>query len=258
MPIATCATGRSQTKGVDVAEGAASCGWAAFIKRAALALGRPKCRSMQHPDDNGTATNVVAAGPGFNQFFGKRPILGCCRHTFRGLGQSLGEIGLFPGELRLAATEVAAGGRFAVDRPSQVEVLDDSRRGEREVLLSPIRRSRASSILAGSLGVDVDAHRFGNADRVGELHFAAVRQSGGDDVLGHVAGHVGGAAVDLGGILAAEGTAAVAAPAAVGVDDDLATGQPTVAVGATDDEPSGGIDMVSDVAVCPARPAIPA
>ena len=75
-------------------------------------------------------------------------------------------------------------------------------------------------------GVDVDADRLGDADGVGELDLAALGQAGGDDVLGDVAGHVGGRAVDLGGVLAAEGAAAVAAPAAVGVDDDLAAGQP--------------------------------
>ena len=88
-----------------------------------------------------------------------------------------------------------------------------------------------------------------HADRVGQLHFAAIGQAGGDDVLGHVPGHVGGAAIDLGRILAAEGAAAVPAPAAVGIDDDLAPGQAAVAVRAADDEPAGRVDVVRDVAV---------
>ena len=88
-----------------------------------------------------------------------------------------------------------------------------------------------------------------HADGVGQLHFAAVGQPRGHDVLGHVAGHVGRAAVDLGGILAAERAAAVAAPAAVGVDDDLASGQSAIAVRAADHEPAGGIDVVLDFAV---------
>ena len=100
--------------------------------------------------------------------------------------------------------------------------------------------------LAGALGVDVDAHRLGDADGVGELHFAALGQAGGDDVLGDVAGHVGGAAVDLGRVLAAEGAAAVPAPAAVGVDDDLAARQAAVAVRAADDELAGRVDVVLD------------
>ncbi len=93
------------------------------------------------------------------------------------------------------------------------------------------------------------ADRLGDADRVGQLHFAAVGQSGGDDVLGDVPGHVGGAAVDLGRVLAAEGPAAVPAPAAVGVDDDLAARQAAVAVRTADHEAPGRVDVVGDLAV---------
>ena len=81
------------------------------------------------------------------------------------------------------------------------------------------------------------------------MDFAAVGQAGGDDVLGHVAGHVGRAAVDLGRVLAAEGPAAVPGPAAVGVDDDLPPGQPAVAVRAAGHEAARRIDVVGDLAV---------
>ena len=70
-----------------------------------------------------------------------------------------------------------------------------------------------------------------DADRVGDLDLAAVGEPGGDHVLGDVAGRIGGRAVDLGGILAREGAAAVAGGAAVGVDDDLAAGEAGVAAG---------------------------
>ena len=108
---------------------------------------------------------------------------------------------------------------------------------------------RSSSTLAGALGVDVHADRLGDADGVGQLHFAAIGQAGGDDVLGHVPGHVGRAAIDLGRVLAAERAAAVTAPAAVGVDDDLAAGQAAVAVRTADDEAAGRVDVVLDLAV---------
>ena len=120
---------------------------------------------------------------------------------------------------------------------------------QREELRAPARRCRSSSILPVPSVSTQHAHRLGDADGVGQLHFAAVGQAGGDDVLGHVPGHVGGAAVDLGRILAAEGAAAVPAPAAVGVDDDLAAGQAAVAVRAADHEPAGRIDVVRDLAV---------
>ena len=81
-----------------------------------------------------------------------------------------------------------------------------------------------------------------DADRVGDLDLAAVGEAGGDDVLGDVARGVGGRAVDLRRVLAAERAAAVAGHAAVGVDDDLAAGQAGVADRAADDEAAGRVD----------------
>src|SRR5690606_21564727 len=87
------------------------------------------------------------------------------------------------------------------------------------------------------------------ADGVGHLHFATGREAGGHDVLGHVTRGVRGAAIDLGRILAGEGAAAVAAHAAVGVDDDLASGESAIAHGAADDEAAGGVDEITGLAV---------
>ena len=64
----------------------------------------------------------------------------------------------------------------------------------------------------------------------------------GDDVLRHVPHRVRGRAVDLGRVLAAERAATVPGHAAVGVDDDLATGEATVGVRATELERAGGVD----------------
>jgi hypothetical protein len=110
---------------------------------------------------------------------------------------------------------------------------------------------------AGAFGVDRHVHRLGHADGVGHLDLALLGQAGGDDVLGHVARGVGGAAVDLARVLAAEGAAAVRAGAAVGVDDDLAAGQAAVALRAADDEAAGRVDQVLGVGGQP-FPAAPA
>src|SRR5690606_30609577 len=80
------------------------------------------------------------------------------------------------------------------------------------------------------------------ADRVGDLDFDSVGEPGGDDVLRDPAGGVRGGAVHLGRVLAGERATAVAGVAAVGVDDDLAAGQPGVTHRAADLEPSGGVD----------------
>src|SRR5205085_7476812 len=79
---------------------------------------------------------------------------------------------------------------------------------------------------------------------IGDLDLALAREAGGDDVLGDVTRGVGGRAVDLGRVLAREGTAAVRAGAAVGVDDDLAAGQAAVTLRAADDEAAGRVDQV--------------
>ena len=81
-----------------------------------------------------------------------------------------------------------------------------------------------------------------DADRVGDLHLAAVGQAGRDDVLGDVARGVRGRAVDLRRVLARERAAAVAGHAAVGVDDDLAAGEAGVADRAADHEAPRRVD----------------
>ena len=65
-----------------------------------------------------------------------------------------------------------------------------------------------------------------------------------------MAGHVGGATVDLCRVFAAERATTVTGPTAVGVDDDLSPGQATVAMGATDHTAASRVDMICDFAVC--------
>ena len=101
--------------------------------------------------------------------------------------------------------------------------------------------------LLGAEGLDQDGHRLGDADGVGHLHLAAVGRAGGDHVLGDPAGGVRRRAVDLGRVLAREGAAAVAGGAAVGVDDDLAAGEPAVGVGPAELEVAGGVHEDPDV-----------
>jgi hypothetical protein len=79
------------------------------------------------------------------------------------------------------------------------------------------------------------------ADGVGDLDLAAPGQAGSDDVLGDPAHRVGTRPVDLARVLAGERPATVAGHAAVGVDDDLASGEAGVAHRSTDDEPAGGV-----------------
>ena len=102
---------------------------------------------------------------------------------------------------------------------------------------------RSTGDVLGAERLDLDRERMRDPDRVGDLDLAAVGEARGDDVLRDVAGGVGGRAVDLGRVLAGEGAAAVAGRPAVGVDDDLASGEPGVAHRPADDEPPGRIHV---------------
>ena len=92
--------------------------------------------------------------------------------------------------------------------------------------------------------IDHHRHRLGDADRVRELHFAPPRELGGDDVLRDPARRIARRAIDLRRILAAERAAAVPAHAAVRVDDDLAAGEPGIALRTADDEAPRRVDVI--------------
>src|SRR4051812_31513573 len=119
----------------------------------------------------------------------------------------------FPGELRLSASEMPERRGLAVNRPTQVERLDQSLRRQLE-----LRPHDFADLLvvdpAGVEGVDEHGNRFGNANRVCELHHAAFRQACRNDVLRNVARHIAGGPIDLGWILAGERAAAVGSRAA--------------------------------------------
>src|SRR5438128_317104 len=141
-------------------------------------------------------------------------------------------VGALPAEVRALgdAPEVAVGGGALVDGALQPEHVDDGR-GLQVEHLAHHARDLLVRHGAGAEGVDQHGHRVRDADRVRELHLAALRQLRRHDVLGDVARHVGGAPVDLRGVLAAERAAAVPPVAAVGVDDDLPAGEAAVAPG---------------------------
>ncbi len=100
---------------------------------------------------------------------------------------------------------------------------------------------------ARAFGVHRHVHRLGHTDGIGHLNLALARQTGRHDVLGHIAGGIGGRAVHLRWIFAAEGAATVRAGTAIGVHNDLAPGQATVALRAANDETSGRVDQVFGV-----------
>ena len=133
--------------------------------------------------------------------------------------------------------------RLAIDRTAQVEHLDDARRAQVKRLLHEIDDLLLVD-LARAERIHHDGHGMRNADGVGELDLDAVGKSCRDDVLGDIARRIRCTAVHLCGVLARECAAAVACPAAVGVNDDLAPRETGVAVRAADDELARWIDKI--------------
>ena len=128
-----------------------------------------------------------------------------------------------------------------IDRRPEVQGLDDP--GGRQVEHFPHRLfNRFGGDRGGLEGFDHDGHRIGDTDRVGDLRLTAGRQTRRHDVLGHPPHRVGRRAVDLGGIFPAERAAAVPRHAAVGVHDDLAAGEPGIALRSADDKAARGVD----------------
>src|SRR4051794_16248227 len=109
----------------------------------------------------------------------------------RGLAQRCGLVGALPREVVVVAPEVAVGGGLLVDRPVQLELLAERAGAQVEVLVDELHDPAAADLL-GPERLDVHADRVRDADRVGDLHFAAVGEPRGDHVLGDVAGGVGG------------------------------------------------------------------
>src|SRR5215472_9128109 len=153
-----------------------------------------------------------------------------------------GAVGALPGEVRLGAAEVAVGRRLGVDRAEQVEAGDDGARPQvedlRDSVLDPLHRDPL-----GAEALDEEPHRLSLANRVRDLSLAPVGQPRRHHVLRHPAHRVGAAAVHLRRVLAGERAAAVPRHTAVGVDDDLASGEARVAHRAADLEPAGRVDQ---------------
>src|SRR5579875_575010 len=160
-----------------------------------------------------------------------------------------------PRQVEIGAPEVPVGSHVLVEpaaadpgQRAQIEPRDYRRRaqiegGSDDVLDVVVGQD------AGAEGGDVHRDRPGDADRVSNLHLAARRQPGRDDVFRHVARGVGAAAIDLGRVFAGEGAAAVTGIAAVGVDDNLPAGKTAVALGPADDEASGRVYQITGLAV---------
>src|ERR1700734_1774141 len=97
--------------------------------------------------------------------------------------------------------------------------------------------------LAGTVGVDIDRHWVRPPNRVGDLDGATLGQTSSNHVFGQVSRGISGRAVHFGRVLAGKSAAAVGRVTAVSIDNDLTAGETAIAIGAADDEVTGGVDQ---------------
>lgn len=95
---------------------------------------------------------------------------------------------------------MAVRGGLFVNRPKQIQVVDDRRRSKIENFGHGLGDLLFGEP-AGTKRFHQNAHRAGDADRIGDLHLATIGDPGGNDIFGDPAGGVRAGAIDFRGIL---------------------------------------------------------
>src|SRR5437660_4579444 len=95
--------------------------------------------------------------------------------------------------------------------------------------------------LAGTKGVNEERKGARNADGIGDLDLNALRETRGNNVFRDMAHSVSSRAINFRRIFATESAAAVPSHPAVGINDDLAASQTSIAHRATGNETPGWI-----------------
>ena len=137
---------------------------------------------------------------------------------------------------------MTVGSQRRVNRPAEVKPADDSGRAQ----IHQPEHGGFNLLLwqAGAAkGIHTHGYRSCHTDGIGQLHLAALRKPGLDHVFGDISGGIAGRAIHLGGILARKGAAAVPRIAAVGVHNDLASGQAGIPGRPPDHKAAGGVDV---------------
>ena len=168
-------------------------------------------------------------------------------------------LGLLPSELGLLAAKVAVAAALLVDGASKLQIADLFRHNEKQkegVTESGVQQQQATydaaraqvevvlhnlhqllfGLLAGAVGVDVDAEGLRHTNGIGQLDQAAAAKPSLDQGFRDPTGSVSGRAIHLGGVLSGESATAVGAPTTVSVHNDLAASETSVTVGTANDE----------------------
>ena len=134
-----------------------------------------------------------------------------------------------------------------VDRAAKIQHLDDACRSEVEVLTKNLYQFLIGKF-TGAEGIYSYGSRSCYTDCIGKLNLTLVSQSCSNDVLRCVTCCVSCGTVYLGAVFSGECAAAVTGISAVGVYDDLTSGQSAVSVRSADNETSSRVD--EELGVC--------
>jgi len=156
---------------------------------------------------------------------------------------------VLPGETLLGAAEVRVASSVGVLGLEEIKLANDASRAEIEVLVDNVKKLAISLADGSAVGVDVDRHGLSNTDSVRDLNEDTLAELGSDEGLGDPAGGVSSRTVNLGRVLAGESTTTVGTPTTIGINDDLAAGKTSIAVGTTDDEAARGVEVVDGILV---------
>ncbi len=131
---------------------------------------------------------------------------------------------------------------------AQVERLDDASRTEFKVLLHQFQQMCIID-LAGAKGIDHNADRTGNADRIAQLHFTLIGQASSHNVFRDITAGIGGTAVYLCGVLTGECTTSMTGITAIGIHNNLTSGQASIPLRTANNEFARGVNQEARVLI---------
>ena len=140
------------------------------------------------------------------------------------------------------------GSEVLVNGATKLKLLDNSRGTKVNELVNSVNDS---FLINGCSAEGIDHYGYGlcNTDSVCDLHLTLLCKAGLNDVLRNVSCRIGCTTVNLCGVLTGECAAAVARVTAVGVNNDLTTGETCIALRTANYETAGGVNVDVNLAI---------
>ena len=131
--------------------------------------------------------------------------------------------------------------RSTVNRSSKVQHLNDTRRTKIKVFTDNLHQSLIRNS-ACSICIYHDGGWLRHTDRIGKLNLAAVCQTCRNDILRYIAGSIRSGTVYLRAVLSGKSAAAMTCISAVGINNDLSSGEAGVSMRSANHKTTRRID----------------